>query len=90
MAWVIHRGKTNSAKIAPFLNDLTEHHLAARIVLPLQRYEFEELYIKGAFQQEYSDGNDQLYRQYPKVETQMCCPSFAPAKNAFTLLLKIT
>jgi hypothetical protein len=56
------------------LTDLAEHQLAARIVLPLQSNKFEELYIKGAFQQEQSGGNDQLYRQYPKVETQMCCP----------------
>tara|TARA_B110000008_G_scaffold201974_1_gene200638 strand:- start:26 stop:241 length:216 start_codon:yes stop_codon:yes gene_type:complete len=54
------------------LTDLAEHQLAARIGLPLQRNEFEELYIKGAFQQEPSGGNDQLYRKYPKVETQMC------------------
>jgi len=42
--------------------------------LPLQRNEFEELYSTGVFQQEQNGGNDQFYRQYPKVETQMCCP----------------
>ena len=64
--------KPNSAKIARFLADLAEHQLAARSGLPLKRNEFEELYITGAFKREQSGGNDQLYRQYPKVETQMC------------------